>query len=489
MGVQRPTMALVLLMLGTALFGQAAAPTEPQSAESQGAATQTAAQDNLITLTLEQVLARAMANQPLILQAEAAVQAARARVGQAQSAYYPFVSGTASYNRLADESFSIATLLPAGVSLAGLGVPASLAPLFSSPLSLVPVNNWDFSLGLNQEIYQIGKRTVQVKQAENGVSAARIGVEQIRMSLAFQAAQGFYTVLFLQEQLKALYEQFGNLQEHLSATQVKVQTGSATRYDVLSTGVRISALQSQLIEAENQLHKQSIALKQLVGMEESADFRLSGGFASSADDHSDEQSHIASAMAHRPDVLQAVESEGAAELNRSMATMGAWPTISAHASMGYKTGILPDINVPAFTWVAGVQVSVPIFQGFLMARLGEEADKKLLASRENTLAVKRNVTTQVLQALQDVEANRRQVVTAQDQLDQAREMLQVVKLQYDLGMLTNLEYLDAQSALERAQLGSLQAQYRAVLSEFALKQAAGAAIWTSASATPEQSPR
>jgi outer membrane protein len=171
-----------------------------------------------------------------------------------------------------------------------------------------------------------------------------------------------------------------------------------------------------------------------------------------------------------------VESESAAELSRSMATMGAWPTISAHASMGFKTGILPDINVPEFNWVAGVQVNVPIFQGYLIAHLGEEADKKLLAARENTLAVKRNVTTQVLQALQDADAGRQQVQSAQSQLDQVKEMLGVVKLQYDLGMLTNLEYLDAQAALERAQLGSLQAQYRAVLGELAVKQAIGADI-------------
>lgn len=56
-------------------------------------------------------------------------------------------------------------------------------------------------------------------------------------------------------------------------------------------------------------------------------------------------------------------------------------------------------------------------------------------------------------------------------------MLEVVKLQYDLGMLTNLEYLDAQAALERAQLGSLQGRYREVLSEYALKLATGTPIW------------
>ena len=177
---------------------------------------------------------------------------------------------------------------------------------------------------------------------------------------------------------------------------------------------------------------------------------------------------------------QAVEGEGAAELNRRLAINGAWPTLSAHADMGYKNGILTadslNINALQFNWVAGLQLNVPIFQGFLIARMGEEAEKRIAAAQENTRAVKLSAATQVMQAIQDVEAGRRQVQSAETQLVQAQEMLRVVKLQYELGMLTNLEYLDAQAALERAQLGSIQASYREVLSEYALKQAAGVTI-------------
>jgi outer membrane protein TolC len=448
--------ALVLFTLAAALFAQAEA--SPQGTAAQGAPLQ--ALDAPVTLTLEQAIARALANQPLIQQAAAAVEAARARVGEAQSAYYPSVSANAAYNRLEPDQ---------SIAFPGLG-----------NFSLLPVDTWDFNVGLRQVIYQFGRRDAQVKLAESGVTAARIGVQQARVGVAYQAAQGFYTVLFLQEQHEALSEQLQNLQEHLRATQVKEQTGSATRYDVLSTGVRISALQSQLIEAENQYQKQSIGLRQLLGIEDAAPLSLGGGFAPLSDDPPDQQSAVASAMAHRPEVLQAVESESAAELSRTLAITTALPTISAHASAGYKNGILTadnsDINALVFDWVAGIQVSVPIFQGFLGVRGMEEADRKVLAARENTQAVKRSIATQVLEALQDADASRRQVQVAQSQLAQATEMLHVVKLQYDLGMLTNLEYLDAQSALERAELGSLQAQYREVLSELAIKQAIGTVI-------------
>ena len=441
---------------------------------------QTAEPSATVAISVDQAIARALANQPLIEQAEAAVESARARVGESQSAYYPMVSGTASYNRLSDQSFSISSLLPSGLSLSSLGVPAALQGLFTSPLSLVPVDNWNFNVGLNVVIFQFGKRGLQVKLAENGMSAARIGVEQIRMSLAFQSAQGFYTVMFLREQVKALDVQLQNLQEHLEGTRVRAQTGAATRYDELSTEVRVSALQSQRIEADAQYKKQLIGLKQLLGIDQSAAIELDGDFVPPSPAGTDQQALLASAMAQRPEVRQAVEAENAAELSRRLATIGALPTLSAHASMGYQTGILPNLDIPTFNWVAGVQLSVPIFQGFLYAHQGEEAQSRLLAAHDNTAAVKRTVSTQVLQAFQDVEASQEQVQSAQAQLDETRDMLEVVKVQYDLGMLTNLEYLDAQAAQERAQLGSLQAVYRDVLSQYALEQATGAVIWASA---------
>jgi outer membrane protein len=452
---------LLLAGSGAALHAQAAVPPASQEAP--------------VTVTIDQAISRALANQPLIEQAQAAVEAARARVGEANSAYFPFVSGNASYNRLSDQSFAISSILP--LQQLGISVPSNLAPYLNSPFSLVPLNMWDFNVGLNQVIFQFGRRGVQVKLAESGVSAARIGVEQIRMSLAFQAAQGFYSVLFLKDQVSAIDEQLANLQEHLAATQAKAQAGQATKYDELATEVRITALQSQHIEARNQLEKQTIALKQLLGIPEPDPLEMQGEFSSASDPSDNEQALLDSAMAQRPEVRQAVEAERAAELGRRLAAMGGWPTVSGHASVGFKNGILPDINTPAFNWVAGVQVNVPIFEGFLISKQGEEAEKKLLAARENTLAVRRTVTTQVLQAMQDAAAGREQVQSAQTQLDKAKQMLDVVKLQYDLGMLSNLEYLDAQAALERAQLASLMAQYREVLSEYALKQATGTPIW------------
>jgi len=439
------------------------------SAQSTVDGSSTAAGASAVTLTVEQAVARAKTNQPLIRQALDAVEAARARVGEAQSAYFPMVSGTASYNRLSDESFAIASVLPP--SLASQ-VPAAYKGLLEAPFSLVPLNNWDFNVGFNQVITQFGRREMQVRLARSGLASARIGVDQVTTAISYQTVQVFYTVLFLQGQDKALGEQYENLQQHLQVIKVREDTGSATRLEDLSTQVRMATLQSQRTDVESQFQKQKIALCQLTGLDPSSDIVLSGDFLPGTAP-GDDASLVNSALQKRTDVRQAVEAEDAAGLNQRLASLSHWPTVSAHASMGYKNGGLPDINVPVFNWVAGVQVNVPIFQGFLQERNQEEARKKLEGAKENTSAARLNATTQVLQAAQDVRAARQQVQISAGALDQARQMVDVAKVQYDIGVISNLEYLDAQTALETANLSNLAAMYKEVLSEYALRQAVG----------------
>ena len=102
--------------------------------------------------------------------------------------------------------------------------------------------------------------------------------------------------------------------------------------------------------------------------------------------------------------------------------------------------------------------------------------KRLDGAKQNTSAVRLTATTQVLQAAQDVRTAGQQVAISAAALDQASQMVEVAKLQYDIGVISNFEYLDAQTALETANVSNLSARYKEVLSEYALQQAAGEAL-------------
>jgi outer membrane protein TolC len=416
-------------------------------------------------LSVDEAIAKAVSNQPLILQAESSVAAARAKEEQAKSAYLPNVSVTGSYVYLEPQE---------GIALP-LGPPIGLLQA-----ALAPQNVLDFHAGASELIYDFGKRELQVKLAETGVDAAGIGIDQIKTSIAFQTAQVFDSALFLRAEIKVLDEQLATLDQHLQDTEKREETGSSTHYDVLTTQVRLASVKSQRIDAMGQYEKQRIALKELMGLGPAEDFDIRGDF-SLATVPSDPQAALSAAMDQRPDLAQSLSSEKQAQLVLSLAKLGHMPTISTQFEAGFKNGILTftntDINSLLFNWDFGLMVSVPVFDGLLTERRSAEADAKLAAARSGTDALRRTVTTQVLQALQDVESSHEQTDNSLAQLDQAQEALNMAKVQYDIGVGTNLEYLDSQTSLELAKLNNLSATYRELLSQLQLEQALGTRLW------------
>ena len=99
------------------------------------------------------------------------------------------------------------------------------------------------------------------------------------------------------------------------------------------------------------------------------------------------------------------------------------------------------------------------------------------AAKEKGAALKSGAITQVLQALQDLSASHQAEETSRVQLDQAQQALDAAKIQYELGVITNDEYLSSQTALAQAKLANLLARYNEVASDYSLKEALAQRIW------------
>jgi len=417
---------------------------------------------------LKEAVARSVNNQPLILQAEAAVEAARAVEGQAKSAYLPTVAGVASAVHVEpqigiDQSFDIP-------NLGSMEMKEEESPL----------NALDFHLGASELVFDFGRREIQVRLASSGAGSAAISLEQIQSNIAYQAASLFYSVLFLEREVGVLDEQLATLGQHLDDAQKREDTGSSTHYDVLTTQVRVATVRSQRIDAAGQLAKQKIALGQIMGLREGEDFEAEGDFAPMAAPGTP-SALLSAAYGQRQDIALSRSAEKQAEMGVSLAELGHAPTLLAQAQAGFKNGELTfdnaDIDKLVFAWNVGLVLNVPIFDGMLTEGRIAEARSRLEAARSGTEAASRSARTQVLQALRDLETSREQTANSRAQLDQAQEALGMAKVQYDIGAGTNLQYLDSQTSLELAKLTSLGASYKEEMSALALRQALGDKLW------------
>ncbi len=128
-------------------------------------------------------------------------------------------------------------------------------------------------------------------------------------------------------------------------------------------------------------------------------------------------------------------------------------------------------------WVAGLNLSVPIFNGFRKDYQEEEAKAGTVISESKTENIKQQIKEDVRKAVADIDANLRQLQTEATQVKYAEQLLEKAKVQYTLGVGTNLDLLDAETRLAEARFSYLKAIYYNILNGYELKQVVGDVIW------------
>jgi len=406
-------------------------------------------------LTLKEAIDLTINNYPLIKQQQEKIKAVDYKIEQQKSAYYPDVEGQATYSRIGPlPSFSFG----------------------GEALVLAPANNYNVNVVVNQQIYDFGKRDASVELVKSFKQSASDNVDLIKSDLSYQTLQVFYSILFLKKSVEVKDTQISALTEHLQVTNKKIESGSSTDYDALSTQVRISQAQSEKIEVLNQLKQQEIILNKLLGTAQDTTLNITGDF-SPPESTQNLDSLLNVAFGKRYELKLAEDELNTSHLQENLAGLGNMPSLNATLSYGIKNGYEPNLDALRGNWLAAVSVRVPIFNGFLTRNKENEAKANSTVSEFNITSLKRNITSDVQQALSNLNSGLEKLHSTLTQVNFAEETVQRAEARYNSGVGTNLDVLDAETSLAQARLFYLQDLYRSILSSFQLKRAVGDVIY------------
>jgi outer membrane protein TolC len=404
------------------------------------------------SLTLRQAIELALANTPAIKAASARMLSAGEKVEQSKSDFIPTTEVNLSYLRLDPLS---------AYGLPGIGV-----------LDFAPYNNLDAHLSVEATLYDFGKRDAGIELNKHGVEAVTTDAEYLRTLVAYETIKAFYSILFLKRSMDVQDEEIASLTDHLEVTKKKSAAGSVTDFDVLTTQVRIASGENKKYDIDNDLQKQEILLRRLLGLPGGALVNLSGDFHESpAPMNADSLSTIA--FAQRLELVQAHDAEKSAELQQDIIKHKDLPSVHAGVEYGFKNGFFPDLDVYRGNFAGGVTADIPVFTGYHTQHEEEESKADLEAAQEHTHDVERAVSADVQQALADLRTNAGKIETSSLQVEEAKAALDLAEKRYESGVSTNLDLIDAQTALAEAQLSHLDALHKFVLSRFALQKAIG----------------
>jgi outer membrane protein len=404
------------------------------------------------SLSVDEAVRLVLLNHPALVQARQQTNAAEARAQQTASSQLPEAGIDASYTRIGP-------------------VPQLSIPEFGS-FKLFPENNYDAHIGGRFTVYDFGKTQAAVDAAQSRVQSAQDAVELIKAGLGYQTIRAFYNILFLQKSIQVADEQIETLNQHLFIIRKKVESGTATDFDALTTQVHVASAQNQKAELENSLHQQESYMRQSLGMKEGTPLLLRGEFllvpVSLNTDSLTQKS-----LDQRIEMKLAQDAKTSAELQYKFASRGNYPALRVNASWGVKNGYIPNLDVLRGNWVAGAQMQIPVFDGNRAGHLQEEAQANVLAEQARILNTEQQIRHDIERAIDNIKTALTRLEISRVQIEQSHEAVSVARKRYETGSGTNVDLLDTETAESEAKLNSLQALFKYVIGKCELDQAIG----------------
>ena len=272
-------------------------------------------------------------------------------------------------------------------------------------------------------------------------------------------------------------------QARIDLTQAQVEVGVSAKVEVLTARVDYNADRSLLLQQQQALTAAKITLNNLLGRTPRLDFAPSDSLVVTRDLREDVMT--AGIKANNPRLAQARLGADVATYNRKLARAARFPQVGIVS--GY--GLNRNINNAAFAGTVlttstnqvqglnyGITASVPIFDGFNLRRLEQNArvveEQSQLSLDQTTLQLDADAAAAIAQyqnflQLLDLEETNIQL---------ARQNVDIALERYRLGLLTPLALREAQRNELAAETRLLDIRYSAKQAEIALRRLSGGLV-------------
>jgi outer membrane protein len=268
------------------------------------------------------------------------------------------------------------------------------------------------------------------------------------------------------------------LSVNLQATSDRFEIGDLTRTDIAQSQSRLAIAQSDLRSSQANLIAARENYIQLVGeapdnLQPPPPLPALPATASDA---------VATALEYNPDLIAARENARAADFDIKVTRANRLPKVSLFAGSDYTDyyGTLGgpaavDFSQSETTANAGVQISIPIFQGGRPAALERQAQSRASAALEQEIAAERDAIAQVRAAYASWQASSAIIESSMTAVSAAELSLEGVRAENTVGNRTILDILNAEQELLSARVQLVTARRNAYVAGFSLLAAMGRA--------------
>jgi outer membrane protein, multidrug efflux system len=291
--------------------------------------------------------------------------------------------------------------------------------------------------------------------------ATQAGRDTVRITLASQVVQSYFTLVALDEQIEVTRRTLGLRGENLDLQKHRHKAGLITDFNLRQLEAEVAAARAQLPQLEQRRTSVEVALSVLLGRSPRAITSDTIGVQAGQTDQPVAvipEGLPSDLLLRRPDIAESEQRLIAANAQIGVARAALFPRISLTGYLGSDSASLGNLfSGPATIWQLAFGLAQPIFQG---GRLRAEVDavrareQQALAQYQKTVQVAFGEVREALVA----QSRTREVFAAEDERVAAlRETLRLARIRFENGLSSQLEVIDAERNLLQAELNRIDA--------------------------------
>jgi outer membrane protein len=424
----------LLALVSSPLFAQAQGSLPPAPSQSR-------------TLTLAQAEALALKNNPQITIGKLRALAAQQYVREARAALLPnaYLSVTAvdsnPGSRLAAGGLNNPILFPRAAAGATVG----------------------------QLITDFGRSTNLLSSSEYHAKAEDQNSAATTTQIILAVDQAFYNVLETNDLVTVAQKTVDSRQ--LLVDKIKALTDAKLKSDLDLSFTMVDLARGKLLflEAKNNYETSLAVLSAILGFPDEQDFQLVEEPAALAPPAVNVLPLIQQALQQRPEVA-ALQDEVQAAQKFGSAEHDLWrPTVSALGVVGEVP--VRDNHIPNWYGAVGVNINIPIFNGFLYNARAKAADLQTELNRQKLGDLRNNIARDVRNSWRDTNRAYERLSVTRQFREQASLALDLAQARYNLGLGSIVEFSQAELGKTEADIADTDAKYQYRLTQIVLAYA------------------
>ncbi|MBA7620631.1 putative efflux pump outer membrane protein TtgC [subsurface metagenome] len=339
------------------------------------------------------------------------------------------------------------------------------------------VDNYSADLRVTQPVFAGGSIVAKLNAGKLFSLLTDQAIRAVTQDVLYAAQKAYYDVLLNQHLLEISADAVRSAQAHLDNVKRKRQGGVASDFDVLRAEVELSNFRAEHIQNKNAINVSKANLLKIMGVSQDSGIVLSDELMYLPWDVSMEEA-VGAAFQRRPDLFERQLDIKWQKEQLNIARSRWWPRIDGYYE---NTWAKPDPHNSTEiewgrAWQAGVMVTLPVFDGFAREGTIIQQKARFKQAQIDLIDTEETALFELTKALLSIEDSKEFVESQRLNLTRAEEGSRLAEVGYREGINTQVEIIDAESALTKAKSLYYQAIYSHMIAKLDLQKAMGILI-------------